>query len=99
MSNARTVMDDVNLATDTVDPGSADMEANEASPSGCLQEAAERVGIDLPGDVLVKLEDYCAALWEWNTKINLTRHTNFDLFARRDLLDSVKLAEQLSPYL
>ncbi|MCC7339370.1 MAG: 16S rRNA (guanine(527)-N(7))-methyltransferase RsmG [Pirellulaceae bacterium] len=96
MSNVRTAMDDVNLATDTVDPGSADMEANEASPSGCLQEAAERVGIDLPGDVLGKLEDYCTALWEWNTKINLTRHTNYDLFARRDLLDSVKLAEQLS---
>lgn len=28
--------------------------------------------------------------------INLTRHTTFDLFARRDLLDSVKLAEHLS---
>ncbi|MCA9182391.1 MAG: 16S rRNA (guanine(527)-N(7))-methyltransferase RsmG [Planctomycetales bacterium] len=96
MSNVRTVMDDVNLATDAEDPGSTEMEASEASPSGCLQEAAERIGIDLPGDVLGKLEDYCTALWEWNTKINLTRHTNYDLFARRDLLDSVKLAEQLS---
>lgn len=96
MSNVRTAMEDMNLATDAVDSGSTDVDANEASPSGCLQEAAERVGIDLPGDVLVKLEDYCTALWEWNTKINLTRHTNYDLFARRDLLDSVKLAEQLS---
>ncbi len=86
-------MEDVNLATDS---DTADMDAIEATPSGCLQEAADRIGIDLPGDVLVKLEDYCAALWDWNTKINLTRHTNFDLFARRDLLDSIKLAEQLS---
>lgn len=96
MSNVRTAMDDVNVATDAVDADAGDIDAFEANPSGCLQEAAERVGIDLPGDVLAKLEDYCTALWDWNTKINLTRHTNFDLFARRDLLDSVKLAEQLS---
>ena len=92
-------MDDVNLATDASDIQAdiqADIEAIEQNPSGCLQEAAERIGIDLPGDVLAKLEDYCTVLWDWNTKINLTRHTNFDLFARRDLLDSVKLAEQLS---
>jgi 16S rRNA (guanine527-N7)-methyltransferase len=95
MSNLRTAMDDLNLATDASDIG-ADIEAIEQNPSGCLQEAAERIGIDLPGDVLAKLEDYCTVLWDWNTKINLTRHTNFDLFARRDLLDSVKLAEQLS---
>ena len=99
MSNLRTAMDDVNLATDASDIQAdiqADIEAIEQNPSGCLQEAAERIGIDLPGDVLAKLEDYCTVLWDWNTKINLTRHTNFDLFARRDLLDSVKLAEQLS---
>lgn len=88
MSNARVEMDDVN--TDL------EIDGIEARPSRCLQEAAERIGIDLPGETLVKLEQYCGALWDWNTKINLTRHTTFDLFARRDLLDSVKLAEQLS---
>ncbi len=88
-------MDDVDTEMNAV-ADEAEADSLEASPSGCLQEAAERIGIDLPGDVLSKLEDYCTALWEWNTKINLTRHTNFDLFARRDLLDSVKLAEHLS---
>lgn len=68
----------------------------DAIPSQSLQEAAERIGIELPSETLSKLEQYCAALWDWNTKINLTRHTTFDLFARRDLLDSVKLAEHLS---
>ncbi len=91
MSNMRAVMDETNVET-VMDP----IDTVEANPSGCLQEAAERIGIDLPGETLVKLEEYCAALWDWNTKINLTRHTTFDLFARRDLLDSVKLAEQLS---
>ncbi|MCA9134932.1 MAG: 16S rRNA (guanine(527)-N(7))-methyltransferase RsmG, partial [Planctomycetales bacterium] len=68
----------------------------EEVPSESLAEAAARLGLELPRDTLAKLEEYCAALWEWNTKINLTRHTDFDLFARRDLLDSVKLAEHLS---
>ncbi len=92
MGNMRAAMDDLNVQVDLVD----EADRVEAQPSQCLQEAAERVGIDLPGETLVKLEEYCTALWEWNTKINLTRHTTFDLFARRDLLDSVKLAEHLS---
>lgn len=95
MSNLRTAMDEVGSDLNLSGENAAN-EVAEESPSGCLQEAAERIGIDLPGDVLAKLEDYCTALWDWNTKINLTRHTNFDLFARRDLLDSVKLAEHLS---
>jgi 16S rRNA (guanine527-N7)-methyltransferase len=69
---------------------------SEASPSQSLEEAAGRIGIALPSETLAKLEAYCEALWDWNAKINLTRHTDFDLFARRDLLDSVKLAEHLS---
>jgi 16S rRNA (guanine527-N7)-methyltransferase len=43
------------------------------------------------------LEEYCRRLWDWNEKINLTRHTSFDLFARRDLLDSWKLAQHIDP--
>ena len=48
-----------------------------------------------PAEHLPQLEAYCGALWEWNTKINLTRHTDFDLFARRDLLDTVRLANHI----
>lgn len=90
MSNIRVAME--------VENGEAGLEVGsiDVLPSQSLQEAAERIGIDLPGETLHKLEKYCAALWDWNTKINLTRHTTFDLFARRDLLDSVKLAEHLS---
>lgn len=68
----------------------------DAPPSHSLEEAAGKLGIELPSATFEQLERYCLALWDWNTKINLTRHTNFDLFARRDLLDSVKLADQLS---
>lgn len=61
-----------------------------------LKQAAEKVGLQIADDKLQKLEQYCRLLWEWNEKINLTRHTTFDLFARRDLLDSWHLAEQLN---
>jgi 16S rRNA (guanine527-N7)-methyltransferase len=35
--------------------------------------------------------------WDWNDKINLTRHTTPELFVQRDLLDSVQLAKLLGP--
>jgi 16S rRNA (guanine527-N7)-methyltransferase len=88
-------------ASDTAEPGDAvepwervaeDAVEAELPPSRSLQEAAERVGIELSASCWPGLEAYCAALWEWNTKINLTRHTDYDLFARRDLLDTVKLS-------
>jgi 16S rRNA (guanine527-N7)-methyltransferase len=35
--------------------------------------------------------------WDWNDKINLTRHTTPELFVQRDLLDSFQLAKLLGP--
>jgi 16S rRNA (guanine527-N7)-methyltransferase len=70
-------------------------EPEYVEPSKTLQEAIERLGLDVPAGSLPGLEAYCAALWEWNTKINLTRHTTYDLFVRRDLLDTVKLAKHV----
>lgn len=68
---------------------------SEEFTSRSLQEAVQRYEIQLPTDCCEQLEKYCQLLWEWNEKINLTRHTNFDLFARRDLLDTVKLATHI----
>ncbi len=95
MSNMKTAMDEIESEV-AIEARQIDANPIDSSSSRSLEEAAARIGIELPGETLLRLEAYCAALWEWNTKINLTRHTNFDLFARRDLLDSVKLAEQLS---
>ena len=61
-----------------------------------LRIAAEKLGIQVEGEKLDQIEKYCRLLWDWNEKINLTRHTDFDLFARRDLLDSWHLAQQLA---
>ncbi len=45
--------------------------------------------IDLPPAQIALLERYCQLLWDWNTKINLTRHTDYEKFVTRDLIDSL----------
>lgn len=62
-----------------------------------LPSAIERHGLQLPPDQVARLEQYCHLLWEWNEKLNLTRHTTFDKFVGRDLIDTLKLAELLAP--
>lgn len=46
---------------------------------------------------LRQLQRYCELLWDWNTRLNLTRHTDWESFVTRDLHDSQQLAEQLEP--
>jgi 16S rRNA (guanine527-N7)-methyltransferase len=61
-----------------------------------LFQAAERCGIHgIAEDRWPLLAAYCHQLWEWNEKINLTRHTTYELFAKRDLLDSWHLAKYI----
>ena len=56
-----------------------------------------RHGIELPQPQVALLEQYCRLRWEWNEKVNLTRHTTFEKFAARDLIDSLAFAEFLAP--
>ncbi len=53
--------------------------------------------IELPSAQVALLERYCELLWDWNTKINLTRHTDFEKFVARDLVDSLAFARFLAP--
>jgi 16S rRNA (guanine527-N7)-methyltransferase len=43
------------------------------------------------------LERYCTLLWQWNAKINLTRHTDYEKFVSRDLVDSLAIGRFLRP--
>ena len=65
------------------------------SPSASLVEALERQCIELPDDQVRLLDGYCTALWQWNARLNLTRHTDYDTFVARDLVDSRRLADLL----
>ncbi len=56
-----------------------------------LADALSRHGISLDDEQVVELDRYCRALWAWNAKLNLTRHTTYDKFVARDVVDSVQL--------
>jgi 16S rRNA (guanine527-N7)-methyltransferase len=42
-----------------------------------------------------RLAHYCHLLWDWNSRFNLTRHTDWELFVTRDLIDTIELARHV----
>jgi 16S rRNA (guanine527-N7)-methyltransferase len=62
-------------------------------PSESLAEAISRYQIEIPAEQIADLERYCHALWEWNSRLNLTRHTTWDLFVARDLVDTLAFSQ------
>lgn len=65
------------------------------SPEFTAELARRRIVLD--DAVAAQLNRYCDLLWDWNTKLNLTRHTDFEKFVGRDLIDSLQLAELIEP--
>ena len=66
-------------------------------PDDNLAAALARHQIELPAAQVALLERYCELLWDWNAKINLTRHTDYEKFVARDLVDSLAFAQFLEP--
>lgn len=58
-------------------------------------EIHEKYELELDEAKIALLSDYCGMLWEWNERMNLTRHTTFDKFVSRDLVDTLELAKLL----
>ncbi|MCA9259137.1 MAG: 16S rRNA (guanine(527)-N(7))-methyltransferase RsmG [Planctomycetales bacterium] len=72
-------------------------ENTELSPqSDSLVAALAAAGIELPDEQLQMLDRYREALWRYNQQLNLTRHTTFDKFVTRDVVDSLELAKQIA---
>jgi 16S rRNA (guanine527-N7)-methyltransferase len=69
---------------------------NEAD-SDTLNAALARHGVSLAEDRAARLDEYCRLLWDYNTRLNLTRHTDYEKFVARDLIDSMQLATLLEP--
>ena len=65
------------------------------SSDDTLAAALARHGIELPTEQVEQLDRYCRRLWEWNERLNLTRHTDYEKFVRRDVVDAV----QIEPFL
>ena len=62
-----------------------------------LAAALDAYQIDLPPDQVQALDAYCRRLWEWNQRMNLTRHDTLEKFVARDVTDSLQLAGELLP--
>ncbi len=60
-----------------------------------LQAALDRFQIELTPPTVELLERYCQAIWTWNERLNLTRHTTYEKFVTRDLVDSRAIASAL----
>jgi len=71
-------------------PGSREIELNNLPPD-TLCDALARHSIELADDQIDLLDRYCRALWSWNEKLNLTRHTDYEKFVARDVVDSLAI--------
>jgi len=74
--------------------------SNEVAALNDLNEFRETLArhrVAVPGDSVERLHDYCQLVWQINKTINLTRHSTYELFVTRDVLDSVQVATLLEP--
>ena len=60
-----------------------------------LIDALVQHDIAVADEDVARIEQYCHLLWDWNTRLNLTRHVDFERFVARDLVDSMELARLL----
>ena len=68
------------------------MSSTEESP---LEALLARHDFEFTARVTKRLKQYCRLLWEANRQVNLTRHTDFDSFVSRDLVDVMQLSALL----
>ena len=66
-------------------------------PGDTLEAALLRHAVEIPAEQRLLLDRYCRLLWDWNEKINLTRHTDYERFVSRDLVDTLQLSALLLP--
>ncbi len=62
-----------------------------------LKATLTKYGIEISEPQIELLEKFCELEWDWNTKINLTRHTTYEKFVTRDLVDTLAVSEFLAP--
>ncbi len=53
--------------------------------------------IELADEQVAGLESYCQRLWDWNERLNLTRHTDYEKFVARDLVDAMAIEPFIEP--
>lgn len=66
-------------------------------PPESLRDVLLRQEFSFAPEIIEQLERFCHALWQWNEKINLTRHLDYDRFVSRDVMDSWQLVQLMEP--
>ena len=64
-------------------------------PLTTLADGVIEHGLDLDSKQIERLDAYRSLLWDWNEKLNLTRHTTLEKFVTRDLVDTLELSKLL----
>ncbi|MBI2824071.1 MAG: 16S rRNA (guanine(527)-N(7))-methyltransferase RsmG [Planctomycetia bacterium] len=62
-----------------------------------MAAALARHGIGLPDEQVAVLDRYCRLLWDWNEKLNMTRHTDYEKFVARDVVDTLQFSAATEP--
>ena len=58
-----------------------------------LKETIESLELPVPDEkICAQLSAYCDALWQANETVNLTRHTTYEKFVTRDLVDTIQVS-------
>lgn len=60
-----------------------------------LLKATAAHQVTVTDEQAARLAHYCRLLWDWNSRLNLTRHTDWDLFVTRDLIDTIELSKHV----
>ena len=61
-----------------------------------LALALRECQLELPAETVDRLDQYCQLLWQWNQRLNLTRHTDYRTFVQRDMIDTLQLSQWLA---
>ena len=70
-------------------------DASEALSQAISAECA-RLSLVVSPEVAVRLAAYASSLWQWNERLNLTRHTDVEKFVSRDVADAVAICPHLA---
>ena len=66
-----------------------------------FQNAVKKLGIksnELESEAIRdRVQQYCVLLWLKNQHLNLTRHTDWETFVSRDLIDTLELSKLIEP--
>lgn len=62
-----------------------------------LAAALARQQLEVAPETAAVLERFAGLLWDWNAKLNLTRHTTWEKFVSRDVVDAHRLNALIQP--